>query len=62
MAHIKVAAMVVQISDTALRANAIRQDPAVEKAWRAAGSDVAEAAASVASAMAETRASWRRAG
>ncbi len=65
MAHINTARLVLaatEVSHLGYRAQQVQQDPAVQKAWRDAGSDVAVAASSVVRALSETHLSWRRAG
>jgi hypothetical protein len=44
------------------RVLAVQQDPAVRKAWKQAGMQVAAAGVSLRDAVGETRAAWDRAG
>lgn len=65
MAHINTARLVLaatEVSHLGYRAQQVQQDPAVQKAWREAGSDVAVAASSVVKALSETHIAWRRTG
>lgn len=63
MARVNTARLVIaatEVSHLGYRAHQVQQDPAVQKAWKEAGSDVAVAAGSVVKAVAETRTAWRR--
>jgi hypothetical protein len=62
MARINTSKLIVQATDIADRANFVRKDPAVVKAWNQAGSDVHQALRSTTVAVLETRSAWGRAG
>ncbi len=60
MARIDSIQLIRLATDIAPRANEVRSDPAVQKAWREAGRDIARAVQSVREACVETHAAWRR--
>jgi len=60
MARINNALLVHNATTLGQRAHQVQQDPAVRKAWSAAGEDAAKAVQSVAAAAFETRSAWRR--
>lgn len=60
MARIDTMRLVAQVGDTALRANEVRQDPAVEKKAHEAWGDIQSAARSVAALGFEVGSAWRR--
>ncbi len=63
MAHINTAQLVsnaTNVGALCYRVHQLQQDPAVQKAWTEAGSDVARSAKSISIAVYETRAAWRR--
>jgi|tagenome__1003787_1003787.scaffolds.fasta_scaffold18995609_2 hypothetical protein len=65
MAHLNTSRLVLAATDLShlgYRASHVAQDPAVQKAWKEAGSDFAVAANSIAKAVTETRTAWRRTG
>jgi len=62
MSRIDTAKLINQATDFADRANVVRQDPAVVKAWKEASSDLVQAGRSTSRAISETSSVWRRAG
>ena len=62
MARINNPLLIAQVASAAVRANLVRQDPAVVKAAKQALADVGQAARSVAALAEETRGSWLRHG
>jgi hypothetical protein len=60
MARIDSTQLIHLATDLGPRANEVRKDPAVQKAWSEAGRDVTRAVKSVVEAGVETRAAWRR--
>ncbi len=62
MARINTSRLVFQATDVADRANFVRTDPAVVKAWKVASSDLNHAFRSTTLAVLETKSAWGRAG
>lgn len=62
MARLNTALLIFNATDAVHRAYQVQQDPAVQKVWREAGADFATAGASLARAISETQAAWRRTG
>lgn len=62
MARINTGRLVIQATDIADRANFVRTDPAVVKAWKEASSDLHQAVRSTTVAALETKSAWGRAG
>lgn len=61
MARINTNKLIIQAADIADRANFVRKEPAVVKAWKEATLDVQQAVRSVAVAASETKSAWGRA-
>jgi hypothetical protein len=62
MARINTAKLIIEATDVADRANFVRNEPAVVKAWKEASSDVHRAGRSTNVALLETKSAWQRAG
>jgi len=62
MARIDSTQLVRDATNVGSRLYQVQQDPAVQKAWRAAGDEAVRTVQSVAMAAFETRSSWRRTG
>ncbi len=62
MARINTNKLIIQATDVTDRANFVRTDPAVVKAWKEASSDIHQAVRSSTVAVLETQSAWRRAG
>lgn len=62
MARINTTELVQAGTSLSQRAYQVQKDPAVQKAWNDAGSDLTRAVTSVVTAVNETRAAWRRTG
>lgn len=56
----QLAAHATNVGALGYRMHQVQQDPAVQKAWSEAGSDVARSAKSISVAVYETRAAWHR--
>jgi hypothetical protein len=62
MTRINTAKLVGEATDFADRANFVRSEPAVVKAWKEASSDLHQAARSTNVAFLETKSAWERSG
>lgn len=60
MAKLSTIQMIDLTVGLAVRVNEVQQDPAVRKAWHGAAQDTTRAVKSVAGAMSESLAAWRR--
>lgn len=62
MAHLNTRQLVTQATGVAARANAVIEDPAVQKSWTEAFADLGQAKRSMGRALDETKAAWQRSG